>query len=423
MDKKWHQPTLLLSLLLMLPVLVQCTTRLERTPRIIATSSSEISPTGDINPHPQQYTKFITSTPSLSIPTFTSIPTIGPTETKNIPMGSPLILQYTLGGEIFLQDIRRGVVRSLDPMYKIYNSGDFRGWSRGGCAFLIREPDSYDIVEIDLQGKLLRTVFSSKVLSYNGNGKVSPYVLLSPSDNWAAFYVADGNIIEHPVRGAHYEKENLMVISSSGDQGPFQISKRGGAWVYQWAPDSTHIAYSDYDLSGQFQIFVSDYQVKSRTQVTKFIGEDLPPNEISWSPNSEFLVLVYWLDGGAYSLKLISKGGGQIISFENVDYFWWKENSFLYLWIGDEIHWIDPYKYNVINKIPRVPKLQANVNQLGDRNQLGCFIDCFGQKTYGLIAFDVDKREFIQYPNTTRILDMAGWRMTPRNFSGEDSCK
>jgi hypothetical protein len=202
------------------------------------------------------------------------------------------MLELLFGGEVFLQDISSGVVRPLNSDIIIVEDGFFLGWSPDGCSFYFRT-QADDIVEANLKGEIVSTVFSNRVVADRGEKLISTAVQLSPSFEWIATSIFSGNSTEIEGKGYRYERETAVVMANQPNSQMFEISERGGGWIYQWSPDSLQIAYSDYDLAGEFQIFVSDPTGKQRKQITDYNDGRLPPDEIIWSPDGQYFILVY----------------------------------------------------------------------------------------------------------------------------------
>jgi hypothetical protein len=287
--------------------------------------------------------------------------------------------------------------------------------------------DNYDIVEVDLQGQILRTVFTLNNLNYQGEGVASPRVEMSPSEEWVVFVIGRGERTNYGIDYARYDKEDIFVISSDGQNGPYKISNGGRAWYYTWSPDSQSLAYSDYDSDGRLQVYLAKYDGSHNKQLTNFETNGTP-RLLEWSPNGQYLSMFYEHPEGEYNLLIASKDG-ELVSigiFESmwVD-IWWDDDSTLAIWIDDEINWFDPNNGSIIQHLLGVINPYMNVKSFGTPNKQACLGFCFGidKEDYGLFIYDISENYMYQIPIINRVYDMANWHPSPEGFPGEEKCK
>ena len=176
---------------------------------------------------------------------------------------------------------------------------DIQNWEGNGCTLIVKIKNG--IVEMNLQGKIVRTIFSFERLPPITDGVIllppsysrRAIDLLSPDEGWVSYKVGSG-IVEQvgddrdPLR---YEYENIETISVDGKEGPYQLSQRGGAWRASWSPNSQGIAYTDYDEFGIHQLYVISPDGTNRRQITYFTNP-LEIMKIIWSPNGKNIALL-----------------------------------------------------------------------------------------------------------------------------------
>jgi hypothetical protein len=359
-------------------------------------------------------------TPSPTVP-FT--PTTDPKSTDGI-LGRSMILQHIFGMEIYLQDVATGEIRMLDPNLGIVMEDGFLGWTRNGCGFYVRMSNQ-DIVEVDLNGKIMRTVFSHDIIQYQGEGTASSWVEFSPAEEWVSFEVGEGDRVNFGRYGGHHEIENVYVISMDGLIGPYQLSERGGSWNYAWSRDNQYLAYTDYDAEGRFQVYVSTFDRSQRKQITDFDVEGVP-NRFIWSPDSQYFTIFYEYPEGSYEFIIANILENQISSLGKVDQLWvnlwWEDEGLLVTVIDGTISWYDPESGEVLKKNDNVPFIQGHIMPSGTKFHISCLGYCLDLENYGYYMFDVRTNSLDQMPNFTRIIDLADWAAAPLEFTGEGMC-
>ena len=366
-------------------------------------------------------------TPIRSMETLTPTSTVTPTprpEAVDGLLGAPLMLQYVAGDEVYLQDVATGERRRLDPKISFGEYDQFLGWTRQGCGFYYRA-NNYNIVELDLHGDVIRTVFSAEKLKlYRGEGEVSEFVLLSPSEEWVAFMAGQGERTSLPDRYEyHYASENVFVMASDGSAGPFQISQNGGAWAYFWSPDSTKLAYLDYDRDGNFQVYVANYDGSERSQLTHFTTDTSIGDYFLWSPDGKHIEIDSYLDvSSEYNLFLAAIQSEQVIFLKKVgapSYSSWDDGVFL-LWKDDQIEWLDPSTGEIIRQRSGVPNFEKM--RWPGRFDSGKKMGYFSATDDKFYIYDIEANSLNSWPAVTKLTFLAGWQIAPDAFPGEAAC-
>lgn len=335
-------------------------------------------------------------------------------------LGFPLLLQYNQSGRVLLQDISTGKTRHLSDNLRIYEPGYFLRWTQNGCAFLLFK--DMDIVEVNLKGDVIRTVYKNTSFQYLGKTILYPGVNLSPSEIWITFMVSSGEQIGHPISGVYYQQQDLFIKSVNGNSNPIQITQRGGAYIGKWAPDSKKKAYSDFDQNGNYQIYVADVNGKSVSQLTHFASQ-FWPTQISWSPNSQNLVLLAWDDKQYPEYYLVSLTGSQELDLGKIDYHWWEDDSTLGVWNKNNIQWINPTSQEIVRDISTAPDPKGYISRLGTLDQFGCFGGCFGIEGNQMSMYDISLQKMVNYPNVQIYPEYINWFATPKEFKGEVFCE
>ena len=341
------------------------------------------------------------TTPSIEKPTHTQVPrpsltpspkpTFTPTMTQTLVpvtkvalkteavdgvLEKPMILYYTLDGKVALQDVLTGENRPLD-LIEIYHQGNFLGWTRKGCGFLVRM-QNFDIVEVDLQGNIRRKVFSLNKLHYPGSESVNPWVEISPSEEYVAFIVSLGARIDFGDVGGHDLIENLVVMSKDGKMGPYHLTENGHAWNYLWSPDSKRLAFIDWDRAAKFQVYIADLDGQNRVQLSNYFGMSEVPHLVNWSPDGRYFSVVVYKDGWESSKLFIADLKEETLRLiGEFDYSWWEGDSTLSVWIGNSIKQLDLPNLGMVNEINTIPEALDGAQLFVEPRQVACFWGCF----------------------------------------------
>lgn len=226
---------------------------------------------------------------------------------------------------------------------EVINSGHyFIQMDRYGCAFFF----------VDSQGDIYKKTFGVNnpkpvLLREDMIRKTDPIMLypggLSFDQKWVWYWQGEGNFVPGYDMGDRYsrlETQNLMVISTDLNQGPYPISTNHGGWKAKWSPTDDLIAFSDFDEDEFLQVFTSRYDGSEKIQRTSFniptilsMGwEGLSIESLVWSTNSSRLGINYKIYGDRSEKKYF-----QIIDIESNQLIYEKEGVYGLWWVKDDL--------------------------------------------------------------------------------------
>ncbi len=376
--------------------------QIKSTPEIAPSLSPKVSPSQTVTPGGGTITPIVTSLP------------------QNQNIDGPFLLEYNLGGDIYLQEIATGRLRKLNSIYKILPEEGFLGWTRNSCSFYIRL-DNHNIVEINLAGDVIRQVYNSKNQFQSKDDYISPWVKISPDEKYIAYFVGNGPRNEVEGFGYLYQKEDLLVDLISGDGSPIEISRHGGARNFGWSVDGKSIIFTDYDVNEQLQIYISSLENKTLKQLSKFMEQSNIPNNFIWSNDNRFVAVIYAYQRPWQIVVYDIVKSTQTFT-ENVDNVWWNDDGTLTILVNNNLSWVDPKKGTIIKNI-NLPQFILIPRSWNGVNQLACLGDCLGERKRMLIIYDVVKGDITKFPQVTPIPDLMGWYKSSSLFPGESICK
>jgi len=309
---------------------------------------------------------------------------------------------------------------------------DILRWAGNGCTLIAATRD--EIVEMDLQGKILRTIFSFDKFPTITDGVIlSPPSIgrrainsLSPNEAWIAYKIGSGNFQQRPddLEPIRYELENLEIMSVDGTQRPYRLSQNGGAWRAAWSPDSAQIAYSDYDDNRIHQLFIINRDGTNRRQVSSFTSPAIEILNILWSPDGDKIALLVGHDGNEPSVDTIVIDVNDYTSREHVNIMakWWRDNeSFIAVKIIEQEIRHEEYiavDINTNHEYTVRPEACYRINPFGDPSMMGCMtVD--NEK---FIVYDTNTFNVIEYPNFKTIYDIQYWIAAPDSYPGGKGC-
>lgn len=380
---------------------------------IQSTSISTISPEDfPTTPHPLELTP--TEEIKLNPPI-----TLAPLD------GKIIILVEFPWGDYYIEDITTGRGHPLIPDHP------FRllDWGEDGCTLLVHW--GADIAEIDLQGNLVQILFYDATVPAR-DGATS-FARISPDNEWVYYLVGtgtEGNCADDymEARDCYYEYNDIETMSVSGEDGPYRLSQRGGAWKAAWSPDGQFVAFSDYDENGIDQLYIASRDGSNRQQLTFYDTGSLLIMGIHWSPDGERIALIVDRTGdfSGDATIVIEVNSLAISTFNDIIAQWWRnEETIIALQIaGEEIG------YSNIGNIITVDTLSNRVSPLYDG---GCSrINSFGNPSMvGCLTIDDEfyvinslTHSFERYPQFDLYLpSLYYWIAAPESFPGATSCK
>ena len=120
------------------------------------------------------------------------------------------------------------------------------------------------------------------------------------SPRWSPKISPDGQYIAYVVFSGFLgydwaEFQNIEVVRLDDVEHVFQLSSRGGTWKQggEWSPDSSKIAFTDYDQNGFLQVFVTSLPGLETQQISSLANRKLKPANLQWSPEGSKVVVVF----------------------------------------------------------------------------------------------------------------------------------
>jgi hypothetical protein len=370
----------------------------------------------------------LTSTPAPSM-TKTQFPFTLATGSTSSPILDGQLIVLREFNVNYLEDILTGRGYNLLAEGKAI---DILKWEGTGCTFIAVTRDG--IIEIDLEGKILRNVFAFKNIHNIVDGHLlidPPYFrraidMLSPDKSWLVYRIGSGKYEQRgdDIEPYRFEYENIETMSLDGTQGPFRLSQNGGAWRVAWSPGSQQISYSDYDNNGVHQIYLIDKDGANRKQVTFFPNPQLGIMKILWSPDGEKLaVVIDQDDDGSVDDTIVLKINGSTSpkEYKNIFADWWRDNHTI---IAGKLIEQEPRHGELIILDTRSDDELAiqldncyRINPFGNPAMVGClrYDDKF-------IVYDTYTSNVIVYPNFEPLVDTQYWIAAPDDYPGANGC-
>lgn len=349
-----------------------------------------------------------------------------PTPTATISLapldGKVIILAEFPWGEFYIEDIVTGRGRPFIPEHYF----QILDWGGDGCTMMVRWDHS--IAEIDLQGNLVQVLFRDETIPERDGP--TTFGTISPDREWVYYLVgsgAEGNCADDfgEARACYYEYNDIETMSITGEEGPYRLSQRGGAWKAAWSPDGQLVAFSDYDENGVDQLYVAARDGSSLRQLTTFsAGQNLIMG-IEWSPNGERIAAgVDQTADFSVDFTIISELGKQSISeYVDIGALWWRDDDSIIAW--QRMRW-DAVYYNII-------VLNVMTNEITTIDLANCYwVNTFGNPaTVGCVTID---KEFWAYNSITQSVELypqfdlalpriSSWIAAPDAFPGEANCR
>src|SRR4030043_1328484 len=372
----------------------------------------------------ESYLNLVTYTPvptkTIIHPTFST--TVVPRLTNILDGKLILIRDFNVN---YMEDILTGIGHNLLAEGQ---SIDILKWEGNGCTLIVRTESG--IVEMDLQGKILRTIFPFERLPLINDGVIlippsygrRAIDILSPDGYWISYKVGSGNVEQRgddlePIR---YDYEDLETISIDGTKGPYRLSQRGGAWRAAWSPDSTQIAYSDYDDQGNHQLFVISKDGSNRRQLTSFI-DMVEIRKIMWSPNGEKIAAVVGLfDDMSADYSVVINIDAEISSeeYNNVIAEWWRDDDSIiaYQIVEQESRHAEIIVSDIISS--KISTIRSEgcfrIKPFGNPFMIGCMTEDDKLSSYNSYTSEV-----VEYPKFDRHLSYVQyWIAAPDSYPG-----
>ena len=234
-------------------------------------------------------------------------------------------------------DLDTGYVRSFGELPLGYRPFSVLAWTQNGCQMILKASDQAHlpgpILLVDLQGNIVQELlsFEQDVLVAN--------ISFSPSQQWVAYLLSGGEY--HGYIAPFHDYGSIEVIAVGGQISPYRITQGIGGWDFAWAPDSTRLAFGDFDHQGIPQLYLYHLEGNERLRLTRFAETQVNIHSIAWSPDGQRIAFAYEPvetepPYGTHNTDviIISLGTGIVSSVLDdqlflVDQLWWQDDATL----------------------------------------------------------------------------------------------
>lgn len=363
----------------------------------------------------------LTKTPT---PSLTSVmPTVTPS--REIVLNKPLIALIEQDTRsVFLVDVSKGLKRQLhtqqgDPI-NVY------AWATDGCELIVGL-ETGKIVRVSLQGNILREF----PIKGQTNTRATGHYAISPTEEWIAYTVGWGL---HEFDQYEFQDIEVVATNSNYPSEPFKITTKGGAWEAAWAPDGLHLAFSDYDLEGIQQIYISEPSGIHQIELTRFTDRNAKLTALKWAPDgSKIAFIIKFPEENRSSLAITSVNNNErstIIAegVIGVNDFWWQDSVILVAdvlpdeklpnSIGNRaVFWMDATNGHIRDRVNASETPEGVIifpQPLGNSQRVGFFSY---ERFY---IYDAFTHTF--EAKFSKFTDVWSWTAAPESFLGEAMC-
>jgi len=331
-----------------------------------------------------------------------------PTPTKKQNSQTIIIADERVG--YYFEDLRTGSIEQWQPNNVVYR---ILRWGDKNCTLIAQLESSISV--IDMEGNSLDTIYSFENLPVSNDEGKNSFPTMSPNFKFLYYKVGYGEpFIPPDLSLSRFEKEYIELTHVENIFPPIRISKNGGSWYAAWSPDSTYIVYSDFDMNGILQIYISTFDGKSIKQVSGFDNEVEFIN-IAWSPNSKYFLVAYDVDNdwAADATLLGDISSGNVVVLENIVGWWWRDDVSI---IGGEVDngliVFDVFKKMPLGNFQELDYRGYSAGQFKSPNVVGYFNGDGHFSTYDTIT---EKNEV--FPNSTSpVYSLSYWTTLPDNI-------
>jgi len=324
------------------------------------------------------------------------------------------ILTTNLGHDLDLIEIQTGKVFEL-PLDEKFPT--FLDWKNNGCDLLIRTEQG-NLETVNLDGEWTNTMFSVSDLKHIDSDPYAYYISPSPDENWLWYWHVSGNFLYEMGPEFQYEVQEVFTISRDLKQGPYQISKNGGGWTLSWSPDSEYLAFSDLDEHGRLQVFIATKEGADKKQITNFEYKEGKITDIEWSPNGNFLAIVFYR--GVHDTTVIELENNNVMYQENnARFLWWIDNSNVFIRDESSLRSYNLQNDQPVFTIPEIDYPHIRQFQPFVYPHLAGF---FAKDDLNLFIFNGLNGNVIQIPTVQAPIDLIEWTTTPVDFPGVEFC-
>lgn len=340
------------------------------------------------------------------------------THIDNLPIET---VEYLPGDPIFIWE-------DLSPSMNLFNVNDevsssienysFKGWEANGCEILASS-DRGDLYRIKLNSEELQKLLSIDSLERKVKNLFNIGVFPSPTNEWAYFYTSDYGCITEMCEKPKPKNPNIGLVSLLNQNELKMLSNNGGADSVQWSPNSSLLAFTDFDSNKIKQVYLFDIQKSLFSKLTSFNDPNQGVLSIKWSPNGQYL---------AINIKNAEKNSVQIFDLENNTpliilegkyIFWWIDDKTILLSSGDSVNIFDITQSKTIRDGTKIFFNNGIFFPFRTNSNIGFF------KGNDFLVYDYDQNRLFQIDDLSgqNLFDyIIGWHVSPLDFPGLDQC-
>jgi hypothetical protein len=358
--------------------------------------------------------------------------TTPPSATPVINFENPVLIFKGFSPSFYIVDMMNGDGRLLRTKGEII--GDILTWNEA-CKIIARVESG--IAEINLDGKVIRSIFSEDQLPDSPEG-LKWFLKPSPDEQWISYRLGLGEYYDgFDSERTRHEFEYLLIQSIDGSQGPYQVSSGGSTVIWAWSPDSQRVAYADVDETGIHQVYAVNPDGSQRHKLTNF-DADFPIEGLEWSPDNHHLAVEYLLRDGypERNIRVVSdEENPQMDLYRGLWLLWWKDVDTLLAYepqgyFDGVIKQLDVGSHRIVGSA-HVNTDRRYIVPLGSQRKVG-FLNFDENFDDHLSVYDTERHTITDFPNISfysqpEIYDYLGGLLdymiaSPDSFSGESEC-
>lgn len=275
----------------------------------------------------------ITSTPVITLsparvvePTTTKTPFVTPAPEREFWISGPFSLLRMESGHIVVEERQTGRRRSISG---VIEPNEFLGWTKDSCGFYRRMAPLYDVVEVNLNGEIIRNVYDNQPV--NLPGYMNDYEYLPSPDFKYVTIIGEYGVNPYANKKNPYKQDLLVRNIATNEIIP--ISQNGGAYYHAWSPDGKQIAYMDFDSDQLFRLYTIKPDGTDRRMLS---SSPIPPETFTeysllWSPDGQYISLSTWMgeEQGSTDFIKLSDNSFVHIEFGGTRNLWTEEGEFI----------------------------------------------------------------------------------------------
>lgn len=151
--------------------------------------------------------------------------------------------------------------------------------------------------------------FIREYFRYVPSEKKIAYPLLSPDGKYISYMVPLGEELVGLDLSVYWDYQEIEYIPLDEPNKAIRITQHGGSWrEAAWSPDSSRLAYQDYDDQGILQLYVYSIPDHTKMQLTRFTEPGLKPGPAWWSPQGNKIAFSLYAAYGSANDPFVLEG-------------------------------------------------------------------------------------------------------------------